>query len=218
MIKEFVFAWEANKGKLKKYFEEHSKEEYCSYKTVVRLLFELVVNPYLTEHKKGWREPDCEDYVMTCAWYGSCETCDLMQSIYWPGGMADEEDVRCLMLLSLHLLQRCKMPYADDVEEMVYEEPDERPRLTEEALEKAAEGGPSGTVVVEVPRLTRSTLLIKRPTREGVSEKRLKRGGWGEREKKQVRMAVMLAPARPDYLREWGERWRRFFWKWKDWC
>ena len=36
-------------------------------------------------------------------------------------------------------------------------------------------------------------------------EKRLKRGGWGKREKKQVRMAVMLAPARPDYLREWGD-------------
>ena len=189
MIKDFVFAWEANKGKLKKYFEEHSKEEYCSYKTVVRLLFELVVNSYLAEHDKGWREPgynveriheicdgeyyagtlmymiprngqepDCEDYVMTCAWYGSCETCDLMQSIYCPGGMADEEDVRCLMLLSLHLLQRCKMPYADDVEEMVYEEPDERPRLTEEeleALEKAAEGGPSGTMFLEVPRCVR---------------------------------------------------------------
>lgn len=38
--------------------------------------------------------------------------------------------------------------------------------------------------------------------RERVPEKRLKRGGWGKREKKQVRMAVMLAPARPDYLRE----------------
>ena len=37
-------------------------------------------------------------------------------------------------------------------------------------------------------------------------EKRVKRGGWGsKREKKQVRMAVMFAPARPDYLREWGE-------------
>lgn len=41
--------------------------------------------------------------------------------------------------------------------------------------------------------------------RERVPEKRLKRGGWGKREKKQVRMAVMLAPARPDYLREWGD-------------
>lgn len=186
MIKDFVFAWEANKGKLKKYFEEHSKEEYCSYKTVVRLLFELVVNPYLAEHKKGWREPG----------YNVERIHEICDGEYYAGTL-------------MYMIPRKG------------QEPDERPRLTEEeleALEKAAEGGPSGTMVVEVPRLIRSTLLIKRPTRERVPEKRVKRGGWGKREKKQVRMAVMLAPARPDYLREWGERWRRFFWKWKDWC
>jgi hypothetical protein len=139
MIKDFVYAWDANKGKLKKYFEEHSKDEYCSYATVVKLLFELVVNPYLADRHEGWCEPgynldriheiddgeyyggtlmyliprngtqpDCDDYVMTCAWYGLCETCDVMQGVYGEGGMADEGDVKCLRLERVSVAE-CEM-------------------------------------------------------------------------------------------------------------
>lgn len=171
MIKDFVFAWEANKGKLRKYFEEYLKEDYCGYSELVRLLFKLVVNPYMEALYDEWPkpgydvdrmhviddgefcgtlmylipkygyEPDCDDYVMTYAWYGSCDVCDLIQNIYWRGGKASENDVKALMQLSLHLLQRCKFPYREyepecnDKEE--WELLDEEPpkRLTVEELE-----------------------------------------------------------------------------------
>lgn len=193
MIKDFVYAWDANKGKLKKYFVEHSKDEYCSYATVVKLLFELVVNPYLADRHEGWCEPgynldriheiddgeyyggtlmyliprngtqpDCDDYVMTCAWYGLCETCDVTQGVYGEGGMADEGDVKCLMTLSLHLLQRCQIPFTtpapeDEAEVVDYEYGTPKPLSEEELAElengwNGLVGRIGGPVVIRQPR------------------------------------------------------------------
>lgn len=45
MIEEFVSAWDKNKDKLKEYIKTHKQEEYCSYIDLVRLLFNVVINP-----------------------------------------------------------------------------------------------------------------------------------------------------------------------------
>ena len=54
MIKEFVTAWDKNKDKLKEYIKTHDQDEYDSYKDLVKLLFDIVINPE-AEH---WRDDD----------------------------------------------------------------------------------------------------------------------------------------------------------------
>lgn len=51
MIKEFVEAWDANKNKLEDYFKNTKQCEYAGcYSNIVEKLFEIVINPYLTEN------------------------------------------------------------------------------------------------------------------------------------------------------------------------
>ena len=51
MIKEFVEAWEKNKDKLEEYLKTHKQEEYYSYKQLVKLLFDIVINPEIDKHE-----------------------------------------------------------------------------------------------------------------------------------------------------------------------
>ena len=46
MIKEFVEAWDANKGKLEEYFRNTEQGTYDEYSKIVKALFEEVINPY----------------------------------------------------------------------------------------------------------------------------------------------------------------------------
>lgn len=45
MIKEFCLAWEKNKDKLEEYFRKTRQEEYGNYEDLVKLLFDIVINP-----------------------------------------------------------------------------------------------------------------------------------------------------------------------------
>ena len=47
MIKKFVEAWDENKGKLEEYFKATPQSEYQEYKDLVKLLFDVVINPYM---------------------------------------------------------------------------------------------------------------------------------------------------------------------------
>lgn len=49
MVKEFVKAWEKNKGALEEYFRTHKQGEYDEYVTLVKLLFDIVINPVITD-------------------------------------------------------------------------------------------------------------------------------------------------------------------------
>lgn len=49
MIKEFVEAWNKNKNKLEKYFKNTKQVEYDRYEKIVKQLFKIVINPYLTK-------------------------------------------------------------------------------------------------------------------------------------------------------------------------
>lgn len=138
MIKEFCLAWEKNKDKLEEYFRNTRQDEYDKYRNLVRLLFDIVINPEFdnkfdttniltiddgdyqgTEifilHKNVY-QPDIEDYVYTNTYYGSCSGCDTLQGIHeYEHGLPSESQVNDYMDLCLHLLQRCH--YMIDKEE-----------------------------------------------------------------------------------------------------
>lgn len=142
MIKEFVHAWEKNKDKLEKHLANTPQSEYSEYKDLVRLLFDLVINPEIntyteyrfdTEHMlviddghyRGTQifvlhrktyEPNVEDYVYTNTYYGSCSGCDTLLKISgYNDGLPSKYQVKDYMTLCLHLLQKCT--YMVDPEE-----------------------------------------------------------------------------------------------------
>lgn len=142
MIKEFCLACEKNKDKLEEYFKNTRQDKYDEYRSLVGLLFDIVINPEFggwdnnkfdtksilkiddgdyqgTEifilHKDVY-QPDIEDYVYTNTHYGSCSGCDTLMGIYrYDDGLPSESQVNDYMNLCLHLLQRCH--YMFDKEE-----------------------------------------------------------------------------------------------------
>jgi hypothetical protein len=133
MVKEFVSAWDKNKNALEEFIKTHKQNEYDSYKTLVKLLFDIVINPeresyeqYNTENihviddgsyqgtllfviPVDRYQPGLNDYVFTGVYYGSCSYCDTLQGIhsYDYDKLPDHEQVADYMSLCLHLLQRC---------------------------------------------------------------------------------------------------------------
>lgn len=133
MIKEFCLAWEKNKDKLEEYFRTTKQDEYGNYEDLVKLLFDIVINPSIesdyyrfdTENilviddgdyqgtqvfilHRDQYQPSVEDYVYTNTYYGSCSYCDTLLGI---SGCSDElpseSQVNDYMDLCLHLLQKC---------------------------------------------------------------------------------------------------------------
>lgn len=141
MIKEFCLAWEKNKDKLEEYFRKTRQEEYGNYEDIVKLLFDIVINPSIecdhyrldTENilviddgdyqgtqvfilHRDQYQPSVEDYVYTNTYYGSCSGCDTLLSINeYEDGLPSESQINDYMDLCLHLLQRCH--YMIDEEE-----------------------------------------------------------------------------------------------------
>lgn len=143
MIKEFVKAWEKNKGKLEEYFRTNEQEKYSNYKDLVKLLFDIIINPEKTKYGEDFDtknivvidhgdyqgteifilhrdtyQPGAEDYVFTHTYYGSCSGCDTLLSISGYGDeLPDEDQVKDYMQLCLHLLQHCTYIGGNDEEE-----------------------------------------------------------------------------------------------------
>lgn len=94
MIKEFVMAWDANKGQLEQYFRENNQKEYDEYKLLVDKLFRFVINPYIRECGiQGWHysakfnldavtEIDDGDYQGTLIYVIPLDTCQPSASEY----------------------------------------------------------------------------------------------------------------------------------------
>lgn len=142
MVKEFCLAWEKNKGKLEEYFRTTKQDEYGNYEDLVKLLFDIVINPYVesdyyrfdTENilviddgdyqgtqvfilHRNVYQPIVEDYVYTNTYYGSCSCCDTLQAINrYECRLPDEQQVKDYMELCLHLLQKCNY-MVDKIEE-----------------------------------------------------------------------------------------------------
>jgi hypothetical protein len=138
MIKEFVSAWDANKDKLSEYIASHKQEDYDSYEKIVKMLFEQVINPYMTAHDNATfnienvHEIDdgdyqgtllflipfdsyqpCEyEYLMTYVGYGSCSGCDTLQAIQgWGEEKLTDKQVEDFMQLCKDILTNTIKPY-----------------------------------------------------------------------------------------------------------
>lgn len=138
MLKNFVNAWDKNKGELENYFRTHPLSDYYfNYTNLVKLLFDMVINPemeyefdryrtgddeihviddgdyqgtYIFLLHKDTYQPGVSDYIYTSVWYGSCSGCDTLQSICSYADDTDfatEEQIEGYMELCLHLLQNC---------------------------------------------------------------------------------------------------------------
>lgn len=144
MIKEFVKAWDSNKGKLEEYIRTNKLEACDSYEKLVKLLFEHVINPEMNTfntfdlgdittlggdscqgtyvfilHSRAYGDPDVDDYVYTYVDYGSCSGCDTLIAILeWDElKLPTDDQVADLMTLCLHLLQRCHRMIESEDEE-----------------------------------------------------------------------------------------------------
>jgi len=132
MITELVKQWEENKHKLEEYFKTTKQDEYNSYETIVKKVFEICL-PKATDYN-GWDlgkmtviddgdyqgtqifiiptdtyQPSVEDYVMTDTYYGSCSGCDTLQAISeYDYELPTDEQVKEYMTLALHLVQKLK--------------------------------------------------------------------------------------------------------------
>lgn len=136
MIQEFVKAWDANKNALREYIRTHEQKEYDMYVELVKILFEVVINPYFKDDfcnpsynieaihviddgdyqgsqlfiiPSNDYQPSPYKYVWTYCSYGSCSGCDTLLAISgYDNGLPSEEQINGYMILLLHLLQRCK--------------------------------------------------------------------------------------------------------------
>jgi len=139
MIETFIKAWETNKDKLQAYFETHTMGEYDSYRRIVHLIFDNVINPYMIDNRlkpfdlqklteiddgqyqgtllylipRNDYQPSAWEYIITCVEYGSCTVCDILQGIhcYDTDEYPDKDQLKSYMRLCLHIIQRCKYPY-----------------------------------------------------------------------------------------------------------
>jgi hypothetical protein len=132
MITELIKQWEENKHKLEEYFRTTKQNEYSSYKTIVKKVFEICL-PKATDcdnwnldrmtviddgHYQGTQifiiptdtyQPSVDDYVMTNTYYGSCSGCDTLQTISsYDDDLPTNVQVEQYMTLALHLMQKLK--------------------------------------------------------------------------------------------------------------
>lgn len=138
MIKELIEKWEEKKHMLEDYFVATAMDEYLSYLDILRKTIELCFSDCnfdefccpidydeITEindghyqgslvfvfHREAY-QPCPEDYLWTCVDYGSCSGCDTLQNIIEysgdPDGKLSREQVKQLMTLALHMVQKIK--------------------------------------------------------------------------------------------------------------
>ena len=144
MVKEFVEQWDKNKHKLKKYFKNTPLEEYRNYEDIVVKIFELCITSTTRAYNndsfnsgnmtviddgeyQGTQifiipidtyQPSVSHYVMTHNYYGSCSGCDTLMGIHgYEDGLPSKEQVKELMTLALHLVQKLKWLTSDEEEE-----------------------------------------------------------------------------------------------------
>lgn len=135
MIKSFINSWEKNKSNLEEYIRTHKQVEYDSYRILVKLIFDLVINPDVDTYRddifdtdkidvldhgdyqgtlifilhRDTYQPLVDDYIYTYVYYGSCSGCDTLQAIHhYDEDEPDENQVEDYMTLCLHLVQHCK--------------------------------------------------------------------------------------------------------------
>ena len=135
MINSIIEQWDLNNHNLKQYFESTEQREYCDYKEILSLIFELVVEKVdkdgvsFTIQKENIRTIDdgeyegtliyiipidrpfidVSDYLITDNYYGSCSGCDALLSISdCESKKPNEIQVKEYMTIALHLVQKLR--------------------------------------------------------------------------------------------------------------
>jgi hypothetical protein len=138
MNNNIVNLWEQNNEILRNYFKTTIQENYQSYKSLVKLITEYILNnheesydipKYDIEHitiiddgdyqgtqlfliPEDTYQPSASNYLVTYTYYGSCSGCDTLQGIHgYEDDLPNEEQVNDYMSLCLHLIQRMKSLY-----------------------------------------------------------------------------------------------------------
>lgn len=132
IIREFAEKWFKNKHLLEKYFLSLNIENtWLEYIDIVKALVKFVLNDNEDKYDnynidkitvvddgdyqgtqlfivpRNTYQPNFDDYIITHNMYGSCSGCDTLLSIIdYRSKTLDKDQVRKLMDLSLHLLQR----------------------------------------------------------------------------------------------------------------
>lgn len=144
MIQKFIDAWNKNNGILEEYFRITEQSDYASYEDLIKLVFDMVINPYLylkynrceysTNDIKVIDDGGCEgtqifilherisypsigDYIYTHTYYGTCSGCDALMAIndeYSSDGLPTEEQIKDYMTLCLHLVEKCHYLYCEE--------------------------------------------------------------------------------------------------------
>lgn len=134
---QFASAWETNWRRLANYIHTHDQEEYAdTYESLVRVLFDLVVNPYITSsfketkydasnvHVFGWGDDggimvfilhkntmlvDVSECVYTSIRYGGYSGLGALESIKKnnPKGLPTKQQGMEYMTLFSRLLRNC---------------------------------------------------------------------------------------------------------------
>lgn len=152
MNKYCVDRWNKNKDKLQKRIENSIDHNSWSYKTLVKLIIEEILNSgeefeddtwdseeitvidngdyqgsQLFLFHKNTYQPGPEDYLITFEYYGSCSGCDTLMAIQdwsYEQKLPNETQVRDYMALCLNLIQQMRFPYWD--REWFYEQNDRK--------------------------------------------------------------------------------------------
>ena len=110
MIKLFCKAWEKNNNRLRNYISSHEQTTYYDYTSLVKILFDECINPYIEEIMtckyrtfdtnritvidngdyqgtllfvipEDTYQPCVSEYIFTSVYYGSCSYCDTLEGI-----------------------------------------------------------------------------------------------------------------------------------------
>lgn len=136
MLKILVQKWDKNKNRLKRYLEEATDLNSCSYLDLVKITFTYIYNDNdtrfvdldignISEIDNGdyqgtllflipfnTYQPSESQYLMTYIGYGSCSVCDLLQSIQdFGSGKLTDRQVKDFMTLCKDILSNTIKPY-----------------------------------------------------------------------------------------------------------
>ncbi len=136
MLKILVQKWDKNKNRLKRYLEEATNLNSCSYLDLVKITFTHIYNcddmtvtdlniEDITEIDNGdyqgtllflipfnTYQPSESEYLMTYVGYGSCSGCDILQGIQDCGDeKLTDEQVKDFMILCKDILSNTIKPY-----------------------------------------------------------------------------------------------------------
>lgn len=140
MLKYCRDKWYENKDKLEEAIRNSDDLNFCSYKTLVKMIVEYILNPSSDDNPidefnedeitvidngdyqgtqlfmipRKTYQPSAGDYLLTYTYYGSCSGCDTLQGIQdWSDEKLTDQQVKDFMILCKDLVCNIIKPFND---------------------------------------------------------------------------------------------------------